>query len=162
MWKKSLELTGDHAAAFTAAAIEAVMEISADETAAEIFKAQHFADGADREALVSGVMRKSIPALLNGHREALYRLFAANQGISAEEYKASATPLTLTADISGMISDLGFRAFFSFAQPTMRRSGSARENTGAPKPSEPSLPTQPLRTRRKRKKKRGGTISLSA
>lgn len=129
MWKPVIDITGEHSAEFAAVAVEAVAEISGDENASDIFRYRRFEDGDDREAIIEKSLQTSVVSLLKDHKETLYRLFSANQGISVELYKENMTAMTISADISGMVADPAFRAFFGFAQRTRQPLQSAPVNT---------------------------------
>ena len=158
MWTPAFELAGDRAMEFAAAAIDAVVEISEDANASDIFKNRHYEDDAELRASV----QKSITTLLRDHKPMLHKLFAANQGITEEEYTKNANALTVSADISGMLMDKGFRAFFGFAQRPSGKSGSAQGNTTESGALSASPDIVQRKRKHRRKKKHTGNTPRNA
>ena len=161
MWTPVLNLKGDTAMEFAAAAIEAVMEISEDENASDIFKPRHFPKGVDKEKIIGEIMQRSISAMLRDHKDTMHRLFAANAGMTVEEYMKTATYRRVTDDISGMIVDKDFRDFFGFARTTPEPSTSAPSETKL-KPSVPSSDMHNSSGKKRKKKKRSGNTRQNA
>lgn len=130
MWANVTKLDNDKSLEFATAVIEPILDIAADDKAADIFYTHDLPDGVDSEEYTADCMRKSIPELIKHHQDSLIAIFAANQGITVDEYKGNTNIIQFSADIASMISDPGMRLFFGFAQPRRKPFGSAQENTG--------------------------------
>ena len=111
--------------------IPPICEIAKDEKAAELFKKKKLPEGADVKAAALDRISALVPALLENHKNAIIRIFAAIEGVTPEEYAASLNVLKLVNDIAELLNDKEFMALFISAQSGSAASGSAQESTEA-------------------------------
>lgn len=128
---KLSDVKGERTFDVIAEIIDPIMNISADKSAAELFRREKVPEGMEtRQYLVSRV-KKSLPPLLKNHKQDVICLISAIAGVTPKEYVDGLNLLTLTRDCIELLTDDAFLQFFTSAQ-NGDSSGSAPENITDP------------------------------
>lgn len=122
------DIQGDRVFDVIADIIDPVANIAQDDDAASFFKREKLPDGVTAKDFLMQRARKTIPALLKGHKSDIIAILAAIDGVSAEEYKKSLNLVKLMRDATELLTDEAFGELFISAQ-SETSSGSAQENT---------------------------------
>ena len=122
------DIKGDRAFDVIADIIDPIANIASDETASDLFKREKLPDGMTAKAFLLERARKSVPALLKGHKSDIITVLATIEGISANDYRESLTLAKLMQDTAELLTDEAFGELFISAQ-SGTSSGSAQENT---------------------------------
>ena len=122
------DIKGDRVFDVIADIIDPIANIASDETASAIFKREKLPEGMTAKAFLMERARKSVPALLKGHKSDIITVLATIEGISADDYRASLTLAKLMQDTAELMTDEAFGELFISAQ-SGTSSGSAQENT---------------------------------
>ena len=107
--------------------IDPIANIASDETASALFKREKLPDGMTAKAFLLERARKSVPALLKGHKGDIITVLATIDGVSADDYRASLTLAKLMQDTAELLTDEAFGELFISAQ-SGTASVSAQEN----------------------------------
>lgn len=128
MSMKLSDIKGDRVLEVIADIIDPVANIAEDEAAAALFRREKLPDGMTAKQFLLQRARKSVPALLRGHKADIIAILAAICGVSPEEYAETLSIPKLMADFIELMTDDCFTALFISAQ-SGNSSGSVQENT---------------------------------
>ena len=123
------DIKGDRVFDVIADIIDPIANIASDETASALFKREKLPDGMTAKAFLLERARKSVPALLKGHKGDIITVLATIEGVSADDYRASLTLAKLMQDTAELLTDEAFGELFISAQ-SGTSSVSAQENIG--------------------------------
>lgn len=112
--------------------IDPVANIAEDEAAAALFRREKLPEGMTAKKFLLQRVRKFLPVLLKKHKADLIAIMAAIEGTDKKSYEDSLSLIKLTRDVTDLLTDEAFAELFISAQ-SGTPSGSARENTEAPK-----------------------------
>lgn len=112
--------------------IDPVANIAEDEAAAALFRREKLPEGMTAKKFLLQRVRKFLPVLLKKHKADLIAIMAAIEGTDKKSYEDSLSLIKLTRDVTDLLTDEAFGELFISAQ-SGTPSGSARENTEAPK-----------------------------
>lgn len=124
------DIKGDRVFDVIADIIDPIANIAEDPAAMSLFRVGKVPEGEDPRVFLVNKIRKSLPALLKGHKSDLVAILASIQGVTGEEYTASLTLAKLVADCIELFNDDAFDELFISAQ-SETPSGSAQESTEA-------------------------------
>lgn len=122
------DIKGTRTLEVIAEVIDPIANIAEDEEAAALLKRDKLPEGVTAKQYLLQRVRKSIPALLKGHKGDIIAILAAIEGISPEEYAGSLGLKKLMTDCIDLMTDDVFTELFISAQ-TGDSSGSAQEST---------------------------------
>ena len=122
------DIKGDRVFDVIADIIDPIANIASDETASALFKREKLPEGMTAKAFLMERARKSVPALLKGHKGDIITILSTIEGTSADDYRASLTLAKLMQDAVELLTDEAFGELFISAQ-SGTSSGSAQENT---------------------------------
>ena len=108
--------------------IDPIANIAEDEQASAMFRREKLPEGMTVKQFATQRARKSLPALLKGHKDDIISILAAIEGVSTDAYKGSLNLVKLMRDTAELLTDDAFTALFLSAQ-SENSSGSAQENT---------------------------------
>lgn len=108
--------------------IDPIANIAEDDDAASFFKREKLPDGVTAKDFLMQRARKTIPALLKGHKSDIIAILAAIEGVDANEYRNSLNLVKLMRDATDLLTDEAFGELFISAQ-SETSSGSAQANT---------------------------------
>ena len=123
------DIKGDRVFDVIADIIDPIANIASDETASALFKREKLTEGMTAKAFLLERARKTVPALLKGHKSDIITVLATIEGISANDYRASLTIAKLMQDTVELLTDEAFGELFISAQ-SGTSSVSAQENIG--------------------------------
>lgn len=112
--------------------IDPVANIAEDEAAEALFRREKLPEGMTAKKFLLQRVRKFLPVLLKKHKADLIAIMAAIEGTDKRDYEDSLSLIKLTRDVTDLLTDEAFGELFISAQ-SGTPSGSARENTEAPK-----------------------------
>lgn len=107
--------------------IDPIANIAEDEQASAMFRREKLPDGMTVKQFATQRARKSLPALLKGHKDDIISVLAAIEGVSTDAYKGALNLVKLMRDTAELLTDDAFTALFLSAQ-SENSSGSAQEN----------------------------------
>ncbi len=122
------DIQGDRVFDVIADIIDPVANIAEDDDAASFFKREKLPDGVTAKDFLMQRARKTIPALLKGHKSDIIAILAAIGGVDANEYRNSLNLVKLMRDATELLTDEAFGELFISAQ-SETSSGSAQANT---------------------------------
>ena len=122
------DIKGDRTLDVIAEIIDPVANIAEDEEASAMFKREKLPDGMTVKKFLMKRVRKSLPALLKGHKADIIAILSSIEGVSAEEYAGALNLVKLVKDCTDLLTDEAFMELFISAQ-SGASSGSAQENT---------------------------------
>ena len=123
------DIKGDRVFDVIADIIDPIANIASDETASALFKREKLPEGMTAKAFLLERARKSVPALLKGHKSDIITVLATIEGVSADNYRASLTLAKLMQDTAELLTDEAFYELFISAQ-SGTSSVSAQKNIG--------------------------------
>lgn len=126
---KLSDIKGERTLDVIAEIIDPICNIAEDDAAAELFGKKKVPDGMTAKKFLLQRARKSVPALLKGHKGDIVAILSAIEGTAVEDYTASLNMVKLTKDVIDLITDDAFITLFISAQ-SEKPSGSAPVNTG--------------------------------
>ena len=126
------DIKGDRTLEVIAEIIDPIANISEDEEASAMFKREKLPDGMTAKKFLMNRVRKSLPALLKGHKADIIAILSAIEGVSADEYAGALNLVKLVKDCTDLLTDEAFMELFISAQ-SETKSGSAQEIIEAPK-----------------------------
>lgn len=127
---KLSDVKGERVLDVIADIVDPVANISSDPTAAELFARRRTPKGMTAKAFMLERVRKSVPALLKGHKKDVIAVLAAIEGVTPEEYTERLTLVTLIKDCTELLTDDLFTTLFISAE-TEKSAGSVSVNTQA-------------------------------
>lgn len=110
---KLSEIRGERTFDVIADIIEPVANIAADKEASALFNREKAPEGADPREFALEKFKKSMPALMRGHKRDIIAIMAALDGTTAEEYCEGLTLSSLVLDVLELVNDEEFAAFLS-------------------------------------------------
>ena len=122
------DIRGDRVFDVIADIIDPVANIAQDDDAASFFKREKLPEGVTAKEFLMQRARKTIPALLKGHKSDIIAILAAIEGVDANEYRNSLNLVKLMRDATELLTDEAFGELFISAQ-SEKTSGSAQGNT---------------------------------
>lgn len=108
--------------------IDPIANIAEDEQVSAMFRREKLPEGMTVKQFATQRARKSLPALLKGHKDDIISILAAIEGVSTDAYKGALNLVKLMRDTAELLTDDAFTALFLSAQ-SENSSGSAQENT---------------------------------
>ena len=123
------EIKGERCIDILADLVDPVANIAADKEAAELFGKRTLPEGMTVKDYVIFRLRKAIPALLRSHKADIVKIFSTLSDMTEQEYLEQLTIEGIILDVTALITDSLFNAFFTSQQSTETSSGSASENT---------------------------------
>lgn len=123
------EIKGEKSFDILAGLIEPVTNIATDKKAAELFGVRPLPKGMTTEQFVLQRVKEAIPTLMKRHKKDLIAILALLSDMTEKEYKEQMTLDGVMLDLSKLISDPLFNAFFTMPQSIGTSSVSASENT---------------------------------
>ena len=127
--KQLSEIKGERAFDVLAELVDPVTNIAQDKTAAELFGRRQLPEGMTVAEYIIKRLRGALPTLLKNHKKDLVKILATLSDMSEKEYTEQLTLDGVLLDLSTLITDPVFNAFFTTPQSTEKSSGSASENT---------------------------------
>ena len=125
------DIKGDRTLDVIAEIIDPIANIADDEEASAMFKREKIPDGMTAKKFLMKRVRKSLPALLKGHKADIIAILSAIEGVNAEEYAGALNLVKLVKDCTDLLTDEAFMQLFISAQ-SETNSGSARESIKGP------------------------------
>ena len=125
---KLREIKGEKALDVLADLVDPVASIATDKEAAELFGVKDLPKGMTVKEYVIHRLRVAIPKLLKAHKRDLVKILALLSDKSEEEYLEQLTIDGVIVDLSSIMTDELFNAFFTTQQSTEQSSASASEN----------------------------------
>ena len=122
------DIQGDRVFDVIADIIDPVANIAQDDDAASFFGREKLPEGVTAKDFLMQRARKTLPALLKGHKSDIIAILAAIEGVDANEYRSSLNLVKLMRDATELLTDEAFSELFISAQ-SETPSGSAQENT---------------------------------
>lgn len=126
---KLSEIKGERSIDVLADLVDPVANIATDKEAASLFGRKDLPEGMEVKEYVIYRLRTAIPKLLKSHKEDLIKILSTLSDVSEEEYLSGLTLESVIVDITSLMTDTLFNAFFTMSQNTDELSGSALENT---------------------------------
>lgn len=123
------EIKGERSMDVLAEIIKPVTNIASDKEAADLFGRRPLPDGMTITAYVMQRIRAAMPALLKKHKKDLVKILSTLNEMSEKEYKDQLTTERVIMDVTALVTDPIFNAFFITPQSMGEFSGSASENT---------------------------------
>lgn len=127
--KQLSEIKGERSFDVLAEILEPVTNIAADKESAELFGLRPLPEGMTVQEYVLQRVKKAIPALMRRHKNDLITILSLLSDMSEEEYKKQLTLDSVMLDLTSLLSDPVFNAFFTIPQSMSEASVSASENT---------------------------------
>lgn len=125
---KLSDIQGERTLDVIAEVIDPICNIAEDEDAATLFKREKLPEGMTAKKFLLQRARKSVPALIKGHKADIISILSSIEGTTPEEYSDSLNLVKLTKDFVDLMTDEAFGELFISAQ-SGSSSGSAQENT---------------------------------
>lgn len=113
---KLSDVKGDRVFDVIADIIEPIANIAEDENASNLFHKEKLPDGMTPKGFVIQRVKKSLPALLKGHKDDMISILSTIEGVTAKEYAQNLDLLKLTRDFIDLVTDETFNALFISAQ----------------------------------------------
>ena len=125
------DIKGDRTLEVIAEIIDPIANIAEDEEASAMFKREKLPEGMTPKKFLLKRARKSLPALLKGHKADIIAILSSIEGVSTEEYAGALNLVKLVKDCTDLLTDEAFMELFISAQ-SETNSGSALASTEAP------------------------------
>ena len=125
---KLSDIQGERVFDVIADIIDPIANIAEDEQASAMFRREKLPEGMTVKQFATQRARKSLPALLKGHKGDIVAILAAIEGVSTDAYNGALNLAKLMQDTAELLTDDAFTALFLSAQ-SEKVSGSAQENT---------------------------------
>lgn len=125
---KLSEIQGERVFDVLADIVDPIANIAEDETASALFKREKLPDGMTAKKFMIQRSRKSLPALLKGHKADIIAILSAIGDVDPDKYKGALNLVNLMRDATELLTDEAFAELFISAQ-SKTTSGSAPENT---------------------------------
>lgn len=124
---KLSEIKGEKSIDILADLVDPVANIAGDPDAALLFGKRDLPEGMSVKEYIISRLRKSIPKLLKGHKKDLVKILAALSDMTEDEYSEQLTLDGLIVDLSSLMTDQLFNAFFTTQPSIDQSSGDASE-----------------------------------
>lgn len=115
---KLSQIKGERTIDVVADIIEPIANIAMDKTAGEMFTRKPLPKGKTAKQFMFERITKSLPVLLKNHKMDVITIMAAISGEDVDKYKESLDLYKLINDITELLTDEAFSAFFTSAQTT--------------------------------------------
>lgn len=125
---KLSDIQGDRVFDVIADIVDPIANIAEDEAASALFRREKLPDGMTAKKFMAQRARKSLPALLKGHKDDIIAILATIEGVEPDAYKGALNLVKLVHDATELLTDDAFAELFISAQ-SKTTSGSALENT---------------------------------
>ena len=122
------EIKGEKSFDILAGLIEPVTNIATDKKAAELFGVRPLPKGMTTQQFILQRVKEAIPNLMKRHKKDLIAILALLSDMTEKEYKEQMTLDGVMLDLSQLISDPIFNAFFTMPQSIGTSFVSASEN----------------------------------
>lgn len=126
---KLSEIKGERSLDVAAGLILPISNIASDEDAADLFRRRPVPDGMTAREFTLTRIKTGIPALLKYHKKDLIEILALLKNESEESVVENMTLLSLTNDVTDLMTDELFRTFFFSSQTRPTSPESAPENS---------------------------------
>lgn len=126
---KLTDIKGERSFDVLADLVNPVANIAADPDAAELFGRRALPEGMTVKEYVLHRLRKAMPVLLKKHKKDVIKILSLLSDMSEKEYKEQITFEGVLTDMSDLMTDPIFNAFFTTQQSMDESFGSASENT---------------------------------
>lgn len=113
---KLSDIKGDRVLDVIADIIDPIANIVQDKDVAAMFKREAVPEGMEAREFFAARMRKSVPALLKGHKSDIIAIMAAIEGVTPEQYAASLDFPKLFTDVMELVTDDAFLNFLSSSE----------------------------------------------
>lgn len=122
------DIKGERAIEVIGELIDPIANIAGDKEATVIFQREKLPEGMDAKAFVVARLRKGLPVLLKKHKGDIVSILAALEGVTADEYAASLDLRKVVKDLTELLTDEEFMAFF-ISEQSGKPSGSVTANS---------------------------------
>lgn len=113
---KLSSIKGDRVLDVIADIIDPIANMVQDKDVAAMFKREAVPEGMEAREFFAARMRKSVPALLKGHKSDIIAILAAIEGVAPEQYAASLNFAKLFTDVMELLTDDAFLNFLSSSE----------------------------------------------
>lgn len=113
---KLSDIQGERVFDVIADIINPIANIAEDDAAVALFKREKLPDGMTAKKFLLNRARKTIPALLKGHKADLIAILSAIEGVSVEAYSGALSLAKLMRDVTELLTDDAFMELFISAQ----------------------------------------------
>lgn len=110
---KLSDVKGDRTLDVIADLIDPIANIAQDKDIAKMFKREKVPEGMEAREFFASRMRKSMPALLKGHKDDIISILATIEGVSPEQYTKSLNLAKIITDFMELVTDEVFLSFLS-------------------------------------------------
>ena len=110
---KLSDIRGERVIDVIAEIADPFLTIAMDEEASAFFKREKCPEGEEPVHFVMRRLKKSVPALLGGHKDEIIAIMSALKDVSREEYLEELTMSSLLTDLYEMLTDEELLAFLS-------------------------------------------------
>lgn len=125
------DIKGERTLEVIAEIIDPIANIAEDEAAAALFRREKLPEGMTAKKFLLDRARKSVPAILSGHKGDVIAILSAIEGTNPQTYRDSLNMVKLVKDFTDLLTDEAFGELFISAQ-SGTPSGSAPASTEAP------------------------------
>jgi hypothetical protein len=109
---KLSEIKGERVFDVIAEIIDPIVSIAEDEDASDLFKPKELPDGMEPWGFFLSRVKKSLPPLVKRHKGEICRIMASLNDVSVEDYTKELTIPKLFSDMTELLTDQEFTAFF--------------------------------------------------
>ena len=113
---KLSDIKGDRVLDVIADIIDPIANIAQDKDVAAMFKREAVPEGMEAHEFFAARMRKSVPALLKGHKSDIIAILATIEGVTPEQYAASLNLTKLFTDVMELVTDDALLNFLSSSE----------------------------------------------
>lgn len=113
---KLSNVKGDRTLDVIADIMEPIANIAEDKAAAALFHRERVPEGMSPKAFLLARVKRCVPALLRGHKADVIAIFASIEGVTPEEYAKDLNLVKLISDLTELLTDDVFMAFFTSPQ----------------------------------------------
>ena len=128
---KLSDIKGERAMDVAADLILPISNIASDEDAADLFRRRPIPEGMTAREFALDRIKTGIPILLKKHRRDLVTILSLLKDEPEESVLENMTLLSLTSDVTDLMTDDLFRVFFAYARTRPTSPESVQENTEA-------------------------------
>lgn len=106
------EIKGERVFEVIADLVDPIAEIAMDKEASDLFKSEAKPEGMEPWDFFLSKLRKSLPKLVRSHKHELCQILATINDVTADEYMQGVTMMSLISDLTELLTDREFTAFF--------------------------------------------------
>lgn len=125
---KLSDIKGERTLEVIADIISPIANIASDDKASELFVRKKLPDGKTVKEFMLERIATSLPILLKEHKVDIIKILSTIEGTSVEKYSEELNLAKLLKDVTELLTDEAFLAFFTSTQ-SQKTSGSVLENT---------------------------------